>query len=1455
MKNFIIISTMLILSLLNANATTWTQVSSGLADGEARLVSNHYNLVWTTISGYGIYKTTNQGNYWLSSDLGMTANEVSCFVEHQQCFFASTLDGGVFYSSNSGQSWAERNNGMENLYINTLVSCGTLLFAGSIGNGIYVTADSGQNWTSCNNGLMTDYVISMYYYGDKLFAGGFDGLYVSTNLGQSWSYVSDDINSTVKCFFAVDDKLYIGTSYQGVWVSTDTGSTWTQFNTGFSGLNVNSIAVLNNYLFAAVNNVGVYVLNQSNVWNPINNGLDFYVVNSLCAKDTFLYAATASGIYRMHQSSLNPAISTGQIADNVYYPGEIIRIPFTVTGPFNSTNVFYAQLSDSLGDFSNPTIIGSLNNRVSSTITAVIPTQQLLGNHYRVRVISSSPQTIGSDNGTDFRISWVDVWRHISNGMPPGTVTSIASKNNKIYAGTTGAGVYISNDTALTWSISNNGLLNYNITSIISVDTIIYVATYGGGIYTSNVNTDLWVPKNNGITCKLINTVYSDGTNVYVGTDSAFYVKHKDSLTWINKSIGIENVKINSIDKSNNRLVIGTNDGVFTSLSEGVVWNSLNAGLDTNYVFCVKHISNYTLAATPRGVYKVADASSQWQLVSTGLPQGGVYSISLYNGFVYVGCDNGVYYSQNNGASWQIYNDGVTDVKVQALYGYNANVFLAGTYHSGIIRRKLDETSWTLSNAGIVNAFIDCIATDGFSMLAYVRDYGLYKSTDFGNNWQKVVSQLLNYKINNVYYYYGKYFASTANGVIISTNSGATWSQPTDALIGSTVNCIINRGLVLYAATTNGVFSSTNFGETWISFSTNLSFTNVKTLFVNNDRLFAGTNGGGFYYNDISETRWHSVFSPGVDPYIATIVKSGTTLFAATKFNMYYSTNNGEYWTASENGIPYSAEIYSIGISGSNIYTGTSFGVYISTNNGQLWRPMNQGLSNIYLHCMFSYNGTVYAGSEGHGSYKITPAHVIPIPSLTQPANISINQLLTPLFTWAAQGSVTSYQLQVSTNSQFSQTIYNDNQITANQYLMQQGVLNYHTEYFWRVRGIVGGVQGEWSSTFSFTTLYQTQVINLRHGWNTISSYIQPRNTSLDTIFNNLKEKGRILVAKDGYGGFWMPSQAGSGNIQDWELKNGYQIYVNEVDSIIMQGDQVNPTDTQIEVAAGWNQVAYLLDSPVSVESATNSIASHLVLLKNDIGEMYFPMFGINNLEQNTPQNAGMMIPGKGYLIYSIALDTFIYNGLPAARTTFRETPAAKIFKFSNRSIDNATLIVNAKGIKNGSEIGAYNENGELIGSGVVDEGRAAFTIYDNEHNNNVKIVQLKVYDGVLNNLNIIDIKNILTGDICKELLYERNAVFYVNVDLEDNSSNIIIKPNPFCENLSISLKLKELSNVEIYLVNENSSTSRSIFKKYNVAPSEVNFTYKPESLESGYYTLVYNINGIVETRKIIYLK
>lgn len=103
-------------------------------------------------------------------------------------------------------------------------------------------------------------------------------------------------------------------------------------------------------------------------------------------------------------------------------PGTTFDVHYVATGTFNPgsflipANEFTAQLSDATGDFSAPTDLGSVTSTASGSITVTLPPGTPFGSGYRIRVISTSPDFVGTDNGFDLTVGGAPIASAMASG-------------------------------------------------------------------------------------------------------------------------------------------------------------------------------------------------------------------------------------------------------------------------------------------------------------------------------------------------------------------------------------------------------------------------------------------------------------------------------------------------------------------------------------------------------------------------------------------------------------------------------------------------------------------------------------------------------------------------------------------------------------------------------------------------------------------------------------------------------------------------------------------------------------------------------------------------------------------------------------------------------------------------------------------------------------------------------
>jgi len=146
-------------------------------------------------------------------------------------------------------------------------------------------------------------------------------------------------------------------------------------------------------------------------------------------------------------------------------PAASVSVAYVTSGTFNGINIFTAQLSDATGSFATPTFIGTLTSTTNGTISASIPSNTPAGTAYRIRVVSSSPVILGSDNGTNLIVD------QFNNSIAPTTTQTIP---------------YSTNGTALTVTPSQPGNQSWKYSTTSGSGYVPFVPAQTGLTYTPN---------------------------------------------------------------------------------------------------------------------------------------------------------------------------------------------------------------------------------------------------------------------------------------------------------------------------------------------------------------------------------------------------------------------------------------------------------------------------------------------------------------------------------------------------------------------------------------------------------------------------------------------------------------------------------------------------------------------------------------------------------------------------------------------------------------------------------------------------------------------------------------------------------------------------------------------------------------------------------------------------------
>jgi len=245
--------------------------------------------------------------------------------------------------------------------------------------------------------------------------------------------------------------------------------------------------------------------------------------------------------------------------------------------------------------------------------------------------------------------------------------------------------------------------------------------------------------------------------------------------------------------------------------------------------------------------------------------------------------------------------------------------------------------------------------------------YGVYKSTDYGKNWQPINHGFKNASVYNLVmssHDPNVLLAGTyAGGIYKTKDGGKNWFEINTGLTRSTIWDLSRDSedpQVFYALTSIGLFITKDAGERWSQLPGGIPGSppdQQMTLFAVNSQppgLFL-QNGGELF-------RWNARgWSPPVLTDI-TFIRSKPfaydspkgVFYAGTHRGLLKSTDGGKTWDLLFSGIRFPNWVVLDPTRPGTLYIGTDGdGVFKSTDGAKTFGPINEGLKGITSHKIF----------------------------------------------------------------------------------------------------------------------------------------------------------------------------------------------------------------------------------------------------------------------------------------------------------------------------------------------------------------------------------------------------------------------------------------------------------------------------------------------------------------------
>lgn len=451
---------------------------------------------------------------------------------------------------------------------------------------------------------------------------------------------------------------------------------------------------------------------------------------------------------------------------------------------------------------------------------------------------------------------------------------------------------------------------------------------------------------------------------------------------WEQVSNGLFGGSVSSMCFCDSGFFIGTyRGGMFKSTNYGESWFSINEGLSTLTIHDLIYVNGYIIAATEDKINYSTNYRDSWSSSEDKLSSS-ISSLVSFENFI-LACNsslgNGIIISENNGKDWTKISNRET-LRCPLLLKVYGNDIFAGTCDGFYLSQDTGKSWERIENDTTYCYVYDFVVNDSYIFLiannlggGIVRLPKLFRSSDYGKNWEEIGCLLREEFINNVSNVSEDLFVATHEGLYSSSNNGESWNKFNS--INSIYNMFTHDDYIFLTTFNDEIFRSTDFGNSWTNTDKGITALYIDRLSNIGNKIVAGSSFRSFYTINDGE-RWHNECFDSCNYSITSIVKKGDSYYAGTRSNgVFKSTDGGIKWFCINDGLT-NLKINKLINVNDNILVST--GDYLEKVNGVFllnpdcisWQVRSNGLTDKLVTDFVNIGPVIFAGTRTKGIFK-----------------------------------------------------------------------------------------------------------------------------------------------------------------------------------------------------------------------------------------------------------------------------------------------------------------------------------------------------------------------------------------------------------------------------------------------------------------------------------------------------